>query len=182
MKSINTPASIKNFLLSEDQDPKSSPKMCLRLWLKASTIKENFPISDDTVRRRRMPWCDEPVPHKIRFKNLQLERGEEPRHYVHDVLAIFPGLQGFSIPTRTEVKRFVIRHPTGDLVTIRSLAQLMDVHPDTISRRRVDWVEEQIIGRIRSHQMGCFHWCLIQDAMDLLRDPVVRKQNQEVMP
>src|SRR3974390_903443 len=48
-------------------------------WVRCSTLCNYLDISDDTVLRRAVPWQDDPVPHKFRFKELLLDGGGEPQ-------------------------------------------------------------------------------------------------------
>ena len=46
-------------------------------WLSRKGAAEKLDVSVDTIERRAIPWQDEPVPGKLRYKFLKL--GEETR-------------------------------------------------------------------------------------------------------
>ena len=48
-----------------------------RNWLSRKGAAEKLDVSVDTVERRAIPWQDDPVPGKLRYKYLKLE--EETR-------------------------------------------------------------------------------------------------------
>ena len=48
-----------------------------RNWLSRKGAAEKLDVSVDTIERRAIPWQDEPVPGKLRYKCLKL--GEETR-------------------------------------------------------------------------------------------------------
>jgi hypothetical protein len=48
-----------------------------RNWLSRKGAAEKLAVSVDTVERRAIPWQDDPVPGKLRYKYLKLE--EETR-------------------------------------------------------------------------------------------------------
>ena len=51
--------------------------MLSRNWLSRKGAAEKLDVSVDTIERRVIPWQDEPVPGKLRYKYLKL--GEETR-------------------------------------------------------------------------------------------------------
>ena len=48
-----------------------------RNWLSRKGAAEKLNVSVDTIERRAIPWQDDPVPGKLRYKCLKL--GEETR-------------------------------------------------------------------------------------------------------
>jgi hypothetical protein len=58
-------------------------------WVKCSTLCHYLDISDDTVTRRAIPWQDDHVPYKFRWKEFPLDEDKEPekRYYFPDGLA-----------------------------------------------------------------------------------------------
>ena len=48
-----------------------------RKWLSRKGAAEKLDVSVDTIERRAIPWRDDSVPGKLRYKHLKL--GEETR-------------------------------------------------------------------------------------------------------
>ena len=48
-----------------------------RNWLSRKGAAEKLDVSVDTIERRAIPWQDDPVPGRLRYKHLKL--GEETR-------------------------------------------------------------------------------------------------------
>jgi hypothetical protein len=52
------------------------------VWLSAKEAAKKLSLSTDSIERRALPWQETQVPHKIRYKLLQLDKdGEEVRRY-----------------------------------------------------------------------------------------------------
>lgn len=63
-------------------------------WRSRSGAADFLDVSTDTIERRAVPWQDEPVPGKIRFKLLRLgeDTRQERRYYQQDLEALLvPG-------------------------------------------------------------------------------------------
>lgn len=59
-------------------------------WLSLSGSAEYLDVSTDTVLRRAVPWSDDYVPGKVRWKYLKLGEGtrQERRYWVEDLGAM----------------------------------------------------------------------------------------------
>ncbi len=59
-------------------------------WKCLSGGADHIDVSADTILRRAIPWSDEPVPGKVRFKYLKLgvDTRQERRYYVPDLDAL----------------------------------------------------------------------------------------------
>jgi hypothetical protein len=57
-------------------------------WVKCATVCNYLDISDDTVLRRAVPWQDDPIPFKFRYKEMTLDAGGKPekRYWLPDVV------------------------------------------------------------------------------------------------
>ncbi len=58
-------------------------------WVSCKTLCDYLDISDETVRRCRIPWQDDPVPHRFRYKDMKLREDAEPekRYWLEDAEA-----------------------------------------------------------------------------------------------
>ncbi len=63
--------------------------MCMN-WLSLSSAAAHLDVSTDTVLRRAIPWSDDVVPGKIRWKFLKLgeDTRQERRYYAPDLDAL----------------------------------------------------------------------------------------------
>ena len=59
-------------------------------WKSLSSAAQHLDVSNDTILRRAVPWQDEPVEGRIRFKHLKLgaDTRQERRYYVPDLDAL----------------------------------------------------------------------------------------------
>jgi hypothetical protein len=59
-------------------------------WLSRKEVAKKISVSVDTVERRAVPWQDQRVPLKIRFKLLKLaeDTRQERRYFEADVEAL----------------------------------------------------------------------------------------------
>jgi len=57
------------------------------MWMGATASARWIGVADDTIARRGIPWQDEFVPHRVRYKVLDLDPGTEGdrRYYLPDV-------------------------------------------------------------------------------------------------
>jgi hypothetical protein len=62
-------------------------------WLALESAAAYIDVSPDTIKRRRIPWQEEPVRHRIRFKLLELGDGtrSKRRYYRPDLEALLVG-------------------------------------------------------------------------------------------
>lgn len=61
--------------------------LTVRIWLSARLAAKKADVSSDTILRRGIPWQEEPVPGRIRYKNLRLGPGSSAgrRYFDADV-------------------------------------------------------------------------------------------------
>jgi len=51
-------------------------------WLSSKVAAQRITMSRDTIERRGIPWCEDFIPGKIRYKELELGEGtRQPRRY-----------------------------------------------------------------------------------------------------
>lgn len=56
-------------------------------WFSLGSAARYLDVSADTINRRATPWCDNPVPGKLRWKLLKLGEGTRmERRYLRDDL------------------------------------------------------------------------------------------------
>lgn len=55
-------------------------------WVKGKSLAAFLDVSRDTIERRAVPWQESPVPHRFRFKLLQLDATTPPerRYFLRD--------------------------------------------------------------------------------------------------
>jgi hypothetical protein len=119
----------------------------MNIWLSRKEAAKQFFISVDSVRRRAIPWDDDFVEGKIRWKWLVLDAtGRKLRRYFRpDVAAMMPKPQRLELRDKTEwLKR-------------KDAARKISVSGDTIERRAVPWCEEFIPGKVRWRPDGLDH-------------------------
>ena len=111
----------------------------MNMWLSRKEAAKQFFISVDSVRRRAIPWDDDFVEEKIRWKWLVLDaNGRKLRRYFRpDVAATTPKPQPLERCDATEWLRR------------KDAARKISVSGDTIERRAVPWCENFIPGKIR---------------------------------
>ena len=75
---------------SVGQNSRSINRICIAVWLSAKEAASKLSCSTDTIERRAIPWQENAVQHKIRFKFLVLDEGAEPtrRYFEADVEAL----------------------------------------------------------------------------------------------
>jgi hypothetical protein len=80
-RQINRDAHARPYQNRERFVKKNAPQLFMnvlsRNWLSRKGAAEKLDVSVDTIERRAIPWQDEPVPGKLRYKHLKL--GEETR-------------------------------------------------------------------------------------------------------
>ena len=61
----------------------------MNIWLSRREAARKISVSVDTIERRSLPWQDEPVPGKLRYKYLKLgeDTWRERRYFEPDVEA-----------------------------------------------------------------------------------------------
>ena len=47
----------------------------MKIWLSRNDAAKKISVSPDTIERRAIPWQEERVPNRIRFKLLKLGEG-----------------------------------------------------------------------------------------------------------
>ena len=59
-------------------------------WLSLSGAAQFLDVSTDTISRRAVPWQDEPITGRVRWKYLKLGEGtrQERRYCVEDLEAL----------------------------------------------------------------------------------------------
>ena len=62
----------------------------MNIWLSRREAARKVSLSVDTIERRSVPWQDEPVPGKLRYKLLKLgeDTRQERRYFEPDVEAL----------------------------------------------------------------------------------------------
>jgi hypothetical protein len=62
----------------------------MNIWLSRKEAARKVSLSVDTIERRSVPWQDEPVPGKLRYKLLKLgeDTRQERRYFEPDVEAL----------------------------------------------------------------------------------------------
>ena len=62
----------------------------MNIWLSRREAARKISVSVDTIERRSLPWQDEPVPGKLRYKYLKLgeDTWRERRYFEPDVEAL----------------------------------------------------------------------------------------------
>jgi len=60
------------------------------VWLSVDDAAKKLSVSPDSIYRRAIPWQDRPIPHRIRWKMLKLDRDSEEgrRFFEPDVEAM----------------------------------------------------------------------------------------------
>ena len=111
----------------------------MNMWLSRKEAAKQFFISVDSVRRRAIPWDDDFVEEKIRWKWLVLDaNGRKLRRYFRpDVAATTPKPRPLELRNATEWLRR------------KDAARKISVSGDTIERRAVPWCEDFIPGKVR---------------------------------
>ena len=112
----------------------------------------------DTMRRRGMPWADNRLKGRIRFKLLKLEKNAEPipRYYLPDVriFAVEPmldkALDLMPVCSRDAISSFHDEHDeraeenSSPIMRIVGAAAFLDVCRDTIEERLIDWRNDPV--------------------------------------
>ena len=62
----------------------------INMWLKAKEAARKMSLSPDSIERRGVPWQEDPVPYRIRYKLLFLDEGSdgERRYFEPDCEAL----------------------------------------------------------------------------------------------
>ena len=62
----------------------------MNIWLSRREAARKVSVSADTIERRSVPWQDDPVLGKLRYKYLKLGEGtrQERRYFEPDVEAL----------------------------------------------------------------------------------------------
>lgn len=62
----------------------------MTIWLSRKQAAHKISVSVDTIDRRAIPWQEEPVPHRIRYKLLRLDDDtrQERRYFEPDLEAL----------------------------------------------------------------------------------------------
>lgn len=65
----------------------------MNTWLSRKQAAKKISVSTDTIERRAVPWQDQRVPDRIRFKQLRLDPDtrQERRYFEPDVEALLVG-------------------------------------------------------------------------------------------
>lgn len=111
----------------------------MNYWLSRKETAKQLAKSVDTVSRWAVPWSNDFVEGKIRWKWLVLDAGGRKlrRYFRPDVAVMLPMPQRFK--------------PCKDTVWLRrkDAARKISVSGDTIERRALPWSEHFIPGKIR---------------------------------
>lgn len=132
-------------------------------WMQAKSCGDTLDFAPITIIRRGVPWQEDPVPFRIRWKYLFLDEGVRPyrRYFAPDVEAFasnspekrptlyvpvlldpVPRGRVYNMPSRDD--------PDGSLLLRGSAAaRYLDVSPDTIERRGIPMQKEHVPFRIR---------------------------------
>ncbi len=111
----------------------------MNIWLSRREAAKLILISVDTIKRRSIPWNDDSIKGKIRWKWLVLDaNGRRLRRYFRpDVVAMTKKPRRLKLRDKTEwLKR-------------KDAARKISVSGDTIERRAVPWCENFIPGKVR---------------------------------
>ena len=60
------------------------------MWMSGKEAADLVGVSRDAIERRAMPWQEDPIPFRVRFKLLQLDGATKPmrRYFKADVEAL----------------------------------------------------------------------------------------------
>lgn len=111
----------------------------MNMWLSRKEAAKLIFVSVDTIKRRAIPWNDDSIEGKIRWKWLVLDaNGRKLRRYFRpDMTAMMPKPKLLELRAQTEwLKR-------------KDAARKISVSGDTIERRAVPWCENFILGKVR---------------------------------
>ena len=111
----------------------------INYWLSRKDAAKQILKSVDWIKRRAIPWNDDFVEGKIRWKLLVLDKnGRKLRRYFGpDVAALMPKSRQFDLPDGTEWLRR------------KDASRKISVSGDTIERRAIPWSEGFILGKVR---------------------------------
>lgn len=111
----------------------------MNIWLSRKAAARQISRSGDTVKRRGIPWRDDFIEGKLRWKWLELDEStrKQRRYFESDVEAM--------LATRRPLE------PLDSNVWLKRkvAARKISVSGDTIERRGVPWCVEFIKGKIR---------------------------------
>jgi hypothetical protein len=146
-----------------------------------------------------MPWADERLTGRIRFKLLQLDAGAEeiPRYYLFDLQAflMMPVMRRsvefvplFNVPANPQNTCHrptpAESAPVSPLCRIEAAALFLDLSRDSIEDRMVEWQDTPVEYRIRSSRselkigQNFARLCYRPDVEDLLKIPVPKKSTR----
>lgn len=62
----------------------------MNIWLSRKAAAQKVSVSVDTIERRSVPWQEEPVPGRLRYKLLKLgeDTRQERRYFEPDLEAL----------------------------------------------------------------------------------------------
>jgi hypothetical protein len=99
---------------SSRQNGQSTNRINVTVWLSAKEAACKLSCSTDTIERRAIPWQENAVRYKIRFKFLVLDEGGEPtrRYFEPDLEALLIAPSVLPMPSRKRlIPRFVRAAP-----------------------------------------------------------------------
>lgn len=92
------------------QNGQSINRLNITIWLSPREAAKKLSCSTDTIERRAIPWQENAVRYKIRFKFLVLDEGGEPtrRYFEPDLEALLVAPNILPMPSRQRlIPRFV---------------------------------------------------------------------------
>lgn len=95
---------------SSRQNAQSINRLDITIWLSPKEAAKKLSCSTDTIERRAIPWQENAVRYKIRFKLLVLDEGGEPtrRYFEPDLEALLIAPNVLPMPSRRRlIPRFV---------------------------------------------------------------------------
>ncbi len=95
---------------SSRQNGQCTNRINVTVWLSAKEAACKLSCSTDTIERRAIPWQENAMRYKIRFKFLVLDEGGEPtrRYFEPDLEALLVAPNVLPMPSRQRlIPRFV---------------------------------------------------------------------------
>lgn len=158
-------------------------------WIKAKKAAALLDCGEITIKRRRIPFGEQPTKGRIRFKDLVLDEHSKPRprFFLQDLMTLLkcpvPLEKILYSPIYTAPRPEARFHDServdgaepASMMRIVTAAEYLDVSRDAIEDRLIDWVDDYVPFRIRysnpeEHGLG-YRLCYAPDVCALLQNP-----------